>query len=169
MRWKSFIVFLFGLAVLNASDLRDAMSVSSLHIGPDFLLIFLVFFALNCDRQDAIVISFAIGFSADISSAAMLIGPCTISYVLIGGMISLFRRQVVMKRFIYQSMMLFFAGSLVGILTELLVFVKSGAVYLNTYPYILLTALYTAVIGPVMWLLVSRPMDLFFNTKPNYN
>lgn len=166
MRWKSFFIFLFGLSVINASSVRDAISMSSLHIGPDLLLIFLVFFALSCDRQDAILISFAIGFAADVSSAAMLMGPCTISYGLLGGMISLFRRQVVMRRFVYQSIMLFFAGALAGGLVELLVSVKSGTIDFNMYPFILLTALYSAVIGPVIWLVLNRPLSLFFIEKP---
>ena len=167
MRWKSFLVFLVALTVINASTLRDAMSLSSLHIGPDFLLIFLVFFAINCDRPDAIVVSFAIGFAADISSAAMVIGPYAISYGLLGGAISLFRRQVIMRRFIYQSMTVFFAGAISGVLVELLVSVKSGAMSLDTYPCILLSALYTAVIGPLIWVLVKRPLNLFFIERAN--
>ena len=167
MRWKIFLVFRVVLTVISVSNIRDVWSVSSLHIGPDLLLIFLVFFALNCDRQDAIPVSFAIGFAADVSSVAMLMGPYSISYCLLGGMISLFRKQVVMKKFIYQSMMIFFAGVIGGILTELLVSVKLGAMCPNAYSAVLLTALYSALIGPVIWKLFSKPLNLFFAEKPN--
>jgi len=169
MRWKSLLIFLVALAIINASNLRDAMSVSSLHISPDFLLVFLVFFAVNCERHDAIVVSFAIGFAADISSSAMLIGPYAISYGLLGGVISLFRKQVVMRRFIYQSMSLFFTGSIGGFVAEFLISVKSGSMYPDMYPCVLLTSLYTALIGPLVWLLAKRALSLFFVARPNYS
>ena len=169
MRWKSLFVFLFFLAVINASSLRDAVSVSSFHIGPDLLLILLVFFALSCDRQDAILVSFAIGFVADVSSVSMVMGPYTISYGLLGGLISLFRRQVVMRRYIYQSIMLFFAGAAAGMLAEFLVSLKSGAIYIDQYPLVLYTALYSAVIGPLIWLVLRWPLGLFFVEKAGFN
>lgn len=167
MRWKSLLVFLIAITIINVSAISDAISISSLNIAPDFLLIFLVFFAINCDRNDAIIVSFAIGFAADIFSPAMMMGPCAISYGLIGGLISLFRKQVVMKRFIYQSMTIFFTAAIAGSLAELLVSVKSAAIDVNTYPSILLTALYTALIGPVIWMLLDRPLTLFFVERPN--
>ncbi len=151
MRWKRFLVFLFAVTVINASSLRDIVSVSSLHIGPDLLLILLVYFAASCNRSDTILASFLIGFAADVSSVAMLIGPYMISYGLLGGLISLFRRQVIRNRMLYQSIAIFIIGTSAGILAELLIFAKSGEIAPNIGSVILLTSLYSAVIGPVIW------------------
>lgn len=151
MRWIRFLVFLCAVTVLNASNLRDIVSVSDLHIGPDILLIFLVYFAVSCNRQDTILISFLIGFAADVSSVAMLIGPYTISYGLLGGLISLFRRQVIRKRMLYQSIAIFSIGTIAGILAELLIFAKSGAMAPNIGSVVLLTSFYSAVVGPFIW------------------
>jgi rod shape-determining protein MreD len=127
------------------------VSVSSLNTGPDILLIILVYFAANCNRSNTILVSFLIGFAADVSSVAMLIGPYTISYGLLGGLISLFRRQVIRKRMLYQSMAIFSIGTIAGSLAELLIFAKSGEIAPNIGSVILLTSLYSAVIGPFIW------------------
>ncbi len=165
MRWKRFLVFLFAVTVINASSLRDIVSVSSLHIGPDLLLILLVYFAASCNRSDTILASFLIGFSADVSSVAMLIGPYTISYGLLGGLLSLFRRQAIRKSMLYQSIAIFGMGTIGGILAELLISVKSGEISLNTSAVVLLTAFYSAVVGPVIWKLLA-PRTRSFLWKP---
>jgi rod shape-determining protein MreD len=151
MRWTRFLVFLFAITVIHASNLRDMVSVSSLNTGPDILLIILVYFAANCNRSNTILVSFLIGFAADVSSVAMLIGPYTISYGLLGGLLSLFRRQVIRKRMLYQSIAIFSIGIAGGILAELLIFAKSGAMGANTISVVLLTSFYSAVVGPLIW------------------
>ena len=151
MRWIRFLVFLFAITVINASNLRDMVSVSSLNTGPDILLIFLVYFAVSCNRTNTILISFLIGFAADVSSAAMLIGPYTISYGLLGGFLSVFRRQVIRRRMLYQAIAIFSIGTIGGILAELLIVVKSGAMSANTISLVLLTSFYSAVVGSLIW------------------
>lgn len=151
MRWLRFLGFLFVVTVINASNLRDMVSVSSLSAGPDILLIFMVYFAASCSRPDTILVSFLIGFAVDVSSVTMLIGPYTISYCLLGGLLSLFHKGAIRKRMIYQAIAIFGVGIIGGILAELLTFAKSGSMPADTINVVFLTALYSAVVGPFIW------------------
>ena len=166
MRWIRFLVFLFAVTVINASNLRDMVSVSSLNTGPDILLIFLVYFAVSCNRTNTILVSFLIGFAADVSSVAMLIGPYTISYGLLGGLLSLFRKQVIRRRMLYQAIAIFGIGAIGGILAELLIFAKSGEIPPNIGSVVLLTSFYSAVVGPVIWKFSSSLTRLSLWKRP---
>lgn len=160
MRWKRFLIFLFAITIINASNLRDMVSISSLNIGPDILLIFLLYIAVGCNRSDTILASFLIGFAADVSSVAMVIGPYTVSYGLLGGLLSLFRRKVIGKRMVYQSIAIFMLAAIGGLLAEFLIFVKSGEIPPNVSDTVLLTAFYSAVVGPLIWKLFASSLRL---------
>ena len=108
MRWIRFTIVLFIMTLLNSGNVLNIISVSDLNIRPDVLVILLVFFAVNCRTIDAMVISFAIGFAADISGTC--IGPYTITFGLLGSMISQMRKVVIMKKMMHQAMAIFFIG-----------------------------------------------------------
>ncbi len=82
MRWMRFSIFLLVVTLLNAGNLLNTISVSSLNIRPNLLVILLVFFAGSCPGFEAITASFAIGFAADISGPVM--GPAFLSFGLFG-------------------------------------------------------------------------------------
>ena len=152
MRWVRFSVVLLIVTLLNTVNL---LSVGSLDIRPDLLLIFLLFCVSNCEGYDAIIASFAIGFAADISGVYPTMGPYVISFGLFGSMISQARRVLIMKRPVYQAFAIFFTGLFAGGLAQALIFFRTGQAAVNPVMVLLATAFYSALLGPFVWLLFS--------------
>ncbi len=163
MRWIRFFVFLLLGALLNAGNILNVISVSSLHIKPDLLLITLVFFAINISATDAIVASFVIGFAADVSGGTM--GPCMITFGVLGSFISQLQRVVVMKRMIHQATAIFVIALVAGGMVQLLWSFKTDEPISNVYRMILGGAAYSAVAGPLVWMFLSR-MALWLGAQP---
>ena len=150
MRWLRFAVFILIVTVLQAS-LLGIVAVTQLNIRPNLLLILLVFFAIYCNTTDAIITSFAIGFAADISIASVM-GSHTISFGLLGTALAYLHRVIAIRKMPYQSLAIFVIGSLAGALAHLLALLKGQAAISNIYTVILGTALYSAIVGPVLFL-----------------
>ena len=150
MRWARFSIILLVITILNTGDMLDLISVGSLHIRPDLLLIILVFFASNCGMFEAIIASFVIGFAADISGSVM--GPYTISFGLFGSLISQLRKVIIMKRMIHQCGAIVATGLLAGGLACLLAFFKTHELAPNIYVALAGMAVYSGIIGPFIWL-----------------
>ncbi len=163
IRWIRFFVFLLLATLLNAGNILNVISVSSLHIKPDLLLITLVFFAINIATTDAIAASFVIGFAADISSGTM--GPCMITFGVVGSFISQLQRVVVMKRMIHQAAAIFVIALVAGGMVQLLSSFKTDEAMSNVYRMILGGAAYSAVAGPLVWMFLSR-MALWLGAQP---
>ena len=153
MRWVRFSIVLLVCTLLNASNLLNTISVGSLNIRPDFLLILLVFLAINCEVYEAIIVSFAIGFAADISGPAM--GPCSISFGLFGCLITQMRKVVIMKRTVHQALAIFVTGLIAGGLAQVLTSFKTAETGSNVYVVVVGTALYSGVVGPIIWFVFS--------------
>jgi len=153
MRWFRFSILLLFLTLLDAGNLLNSISLSGFNIRPDLLLILLVFAAINCETSDAIIASFAIGFAADISGSA--IGPFTISFGLVGSLISQMHKVVIMKRIVHQAAAIFVTGVVVGVLVQFLTFFKTGETASNVYIIVLGSCFYSALVGPVIWLGLS--------------
>ena len=149
MRWSRFLVFLLLITILNASDMLDFVSVSSLHVRPNLLFVILVFFAGNCSMYEAIIASFAIGFAADISSSVM--GPYTISFGLLGSLISQLRTVIITKRMIHQCGAVAATGLLAGGLAHILILLKTQELAPNIYIALAGTAIYSGIIAPFLW------------------
>jgi len=135
--------------LLNAGNLLNSVSLSSFNIRPDLLLVLLVFLAINCETTDAVTASFIVGFAADISGTS--IGPCTISFGLIGSVISQMHKVVIMKRMVHQAAAIFVTGIITGVLVQFLTFFKTGETASNVYVVVFGTCLYSALVGPVIW------------------
>ncbi|HUS73074.1 MAG TPA: rod shape-determining protein MreD [Sedimentisphaerales bacterium] len=150
MRWLRFAVFILIVTVLQAS-LLDIVAVTKLNIRPNLLLTLLVFFAIYCNTTDAIITSFAIGFVADISIASAM-GSQTISFGLFGTALAYLHRVIAIRKMPYQSLAIFITGSLIGALAHLLALLKGQAAISNIYTVILGTALYSAIVGPFLFL-----------------
>ncbi len=163
MRWIRFFVFLPLATLLNAGNILNVISVSSLHIKPDLLLITLVFFAINIATTDAIVASFAIGFAADISGGTM--GPCMITFGVLGSFISQLQRVVVMKRMVHQATAIFVIALVAGGMVQLLSSFKTDEPMSNVYRMILGGAAYSALAGPLVWMFLST-MALWLGAQP---
>jgi rod shape-determining protein MreD len=166
MRWVRFSIFLLVVTLLHAGNLINTISVSSFNIKPDLLLILLVFLAVNCDPSEAMIVSFAIGFAADISGSSM--GPHFISFGLFGFVISQMRKVVIMKRMVHQAAAIAITGLIAGALTQILVFFKTDEAPSNVYVMLVGTSIYSGIIGPVVWLIFSAISGWLGVRKPRY-
>ena len=149
IRWMRFFLVLLVVTVLNSGKLLGLISVSSLNIRPDLLVIMLVFISVNSSADDAILASFMIGFAADISGAAM--GPYTIAFGLFGSFLAQLQKVLVMKKIIHQAMSIFVMAMLTGLLAQLLMYFKMDEPVSNYFRMVAGTAFYSAGVGPVMW------------------
>lgn len=149
MRWLRFTLILLLVSLLQASSISNAAAVTALHIRPDFLLILLVFFALNCDTYDAVIASFAIGFAADITGAVM--GPFFLVFGILGSVLTHIRQVILLRRTLHQAIIIFVVGLTAGTIAKLLALFKiqSGDSY--GFWYLAGTALYSALV----WFLVK--------------
>jgi len=145
MRW-----FRFAVLTLIATLLQAGLLVH-LSIKPDLLLILLVFFAINCKNTDVIITSFTIGFAADITPGSTM-GPQIISFGLFGTLLAEVHNIVVIKKMPYQSLAIFIIGFLTAALAYFLSFLKAGPVIANIYTELFWTPLYSAIVGPFLFL-----------------
>ena len=99
-----FFLVLLVVTLLNSGKLLGLISVTSLNVRPDLLVIMLVFISVNSSAEDAILASFMIGFAADISGVAM--GPYTISFGLFGSFLAQLQKVLVMKKIIHPLVIL---------------------------------------------------------------
>jgi len=153
MRWERVGIIILLASLLNAGNLLNTIAIGDNNIRPDLLLILMVFFAINSGTLEATIISFAIGFAADISSAAM--GPAMISFGLFGTLISQFRKVVIMKRMTHQALAIFVMAIIAGGFTQILTHFKMGQNLSNVYSALFWTAVYSGLIGPLVWAMFS--------------
>ena len=153
MRWIRFSIILLLTAIINTGDMLDLISVGSLHIRPDLLLILMVFFASNCGMFEAVIASFVIGFAADISGSAM--GPYTVSFGLFGSLISQLRKVIITKGMLHQCGAIIATGIVAGGFAHMLFFFKTHEVTANIHIALAGTAVYSGIISPFIWLGLS--------------
>ena len=150
MRWIRLSVFILLVTILQASNLLDLIAVTELHIKPDFLLILMVFLALNCSYEHAIITSFATGFAADLIGSVM--GPYIISFGCLGSLVAHIRSVITVNNVLLQSVTIFVTSILVGILAQVLSLLKGQAITFDTYTMLFGRSLYSAVFWPfVFW------------------
>ena len=153
MRWVRFSIVLLVVTVLNAGNLLNTVAIGGLSIKPDLLLIIMVFFAANCPAFEAIIASFAIGLAADISGAVM--GPAVITFGILGSLISQMRKVIIMKRMIHQAFAIAITAMLAGTLTQILSSFKTDQARSNAFVVLFGTAIYSGIIGPLIWVVFS--------------
>ena len=149
MRWIRFTILLVAITLLNVSSLMDLIAFGSLNIRPDLLLILLVFATMNCNIHDTVLISFAIGFAADISGVAM--GPSTLVFGVVGCIVSLTRQVVTMKRMVHQGLAVFVVGFIAGLLVQFFTLLKTGQAATSMFRVVSGTAMYSAIAAPFLW------------------
>lgn len=153
MRWIRFSIVLLVLTLLNASDLLSNIAIGKYNIKPDFLLIALVFFAINCNTYEAIIASFAIGLCKDLSGTCM--GPHFITFGILGSVSSQLRKVVIMKRMTHQGVVIFAMGIAALTLVQILSYFKIGKSSIDFAVVLLGTAAYSGLFGPVLWYIMS--------------
>lgn len=127
------------------------LALTNLGIKPNVLLALLVFFTIYCNTTDAIITSFIIGFAADISIGSVM-GSQTISFGLFGTILAYLNRLIAIKNFPYQAFVIFITGCLTGSLAHFLALLKGLSPVANVFTVIMGTALFSAVIGPFLFL-----------------
>ena len=119
---------------------------------PDLLIILLVFFAIYYSTSDAIISSFTIGFAADLVGSPMPMGPQMISFGLFGTLLAYLHRVIAIKRMPYQALAIFGTSVLTGATTYLLAYITKGEpVAANIYTVVLVTSLYSGIVGPFLF------------------
>ena len=116
------------------------------------LLILLVFFAIYFHTSEAIISSFTIGFAADLIGSPMPMGPQMISFGLFGTLLAYLNRVIAIKRMPYQALAVFVTSVLTGLLSYLLAYVTGEPFAGNIYTVVFLTALYSSIVGPFLFL-----------------
>ena len=145
MHWFRFAVLVLLATVLQASVLAD------LNSKPDLLLILLVFFAVYCDTSDAIICSFVIGFAADLIGQTM--GPQMISYGIFGSALAYLHRVITIRKIPYQIVAIFITALLANSLACLLNFLKGEPSPPKIFAPLFGIALYSSIVGPILFLL----------------
>ena len=160
MKWLRPAVLIFVVAVLQAG-LINILEISSMRIKPDLLLILMVSLAIFSDLRDAIILSFVIGFIADVIATGQPMGPRTISFGLIGTLLSNVHNVLLLRKLPHQIAAVFFSGLLAGSISNFLIFVATQLPVSNSFFSLFASSLYSCLISPFLIL----PISLLINIK----
>ncbi|MFC1676556.1 rod shape-determining protein MreD [Planctomycetota bacterium] len=149
MRWVRLAVFIL-IATLLQQGLVNLIAFSNSEIKPDLLLISLVFFAIYYNTTEAIIISFVIGFAADLIGGPM--GTGIISFGIFGTLLAYLHRVVSLRSPPYQAIAIFIIGIASGTMIYLLGFLKGQPNIEKIWSFLLWSSLYSAVLGPFFFL-----------------
>ena len=153
MYWIRFTIVLLLITLLNAGNLLNGLWIHTWNIRPDFLLIALVFFAINCTGHEAIIVSFAIGFAADISGSVM--GPYFIAYGMFGTLLWHLRKVIIINRAFHQAVVILAIGIAGGCLAQMLIHFKTHQMVSNLFSTLFWTSFFSGLIAPFMWQFLS--------------
>lgn len=146
MQWLRFAVLLCVVTVVQAGLLEH------FDIRPDLLLILLVFFAVYSDTSHAIITSFIIGLAADIIVFGSLVGPKMISFGLCGTLLAYLHRVIAIRRISYQAVAIILAAVLTAAAAHSLALLRGQQTPTNLFSTLLATPLFSAVVGPFLFL-----------------
>lgn len=144
------------LATVLQASLIDVISVSG--TKPDLLLILLAFFAINREMDDAIITSFAIGFAHDIIGPS--VGPGFLSLGLLGTALCYFKQFITIKTMPMQAFAIFVLGFITAYSSAILSRFQADIPIQHIYGSFLGTPLYSAVVGPFLFLPTAWWMNI---------
>jgi cell shape-determining protein MreD len=159
MRWPRFAVLVLIITLLQAGWV-DLIAVTRLNVTPDLLLIAMVFFAIHCNTYEAIISSFALGLAADVASTGFSMGPWLISLGVFGTGLAYLNRVISIRKKSYEAIAIFLAGLGTGGLAHLLAFFAGRSAGWGGFETLAGTAIYSAVIGPFLFLLFNWLMNI---------
>ncbi|MFH1614911.1 MAG: rod shape-determining protein MreD [Planctomycetota bacterium] len=146
MRWLRFAAVVLIVVLLRLSNIDDLIAVTRFGIKPDPFLILLVFFAVQCSGHDAIIISFVLGFAADLVGGAM--GVHMISFGLLGSLLWQINQVIVVRKSMHFAAAIFVTGFCSEFIIHFLTALKLADRPANTYLLVFGTSVYSAAIGP---------------------
>ena len=158
MNWPRFAVLLLITTFLQARWI-DTIAVTNLRVTPDLLLIAMVFFAVRCNESEAIITSFVLGFAADVAASGFSMGPLIISFGVFGTALSYLHRFIAIKKAPHEAITIFVISLGTGCLAWLLARV-AGQSRPGGMGALLGTSIYSAVLGPVLFLLLDWLMHI---------
>jgi rod shape-determining protein MreD len=159
MRWVRFAALVLVASILQIGPV-GLLGIQG--VRPDLLLILLVFFAVRSNPRDAILASFAIGFVADLVSTTMgLMGPRIISFGLFGSLLADVSSVISPRRAMHQAVIILLMGGLTAGLSYLLTLLRTGAVATSLTTELLWQPLYSALLGPFLFLPIGWWMRLY--------
>jgi rod shape-determining protein MreD len=159
MHWPRFAVLVLIATLLQKSWI-DTIAVTDLRVTPDLLLIALTFFAIRCNETETIISSFALGFAADIAAPGFSLGPMIISFGVFGTGLSYLHRLIAIKKVPHEAITIFAIGAGTGCLAWLLARVAGQTPRLGGFGALIGTSIYSAVLGPVLFLLLDWLMRI---------
>ncbi|MBA4397356.1 MAG: rod shape-determining protein MreD [Syntrophus sp. (in: bacteria)] len=154
MRWFLFSLILLAAAILDAGNLLNLVALGSWHTRPSILVTVLVFVSLSTRQNDAIGGAFATGLAADI--VGWLIGPHLICYGIFGMLLNSMGRVLDIRRPWYQAITVFFAYLLTEMPAGWLDAWKTGQAHPDLFWKVFSTALYSAIVAPLLWWILSQ-------------
>jgi len=157
MHWIRFAILILATMVLQAS-LGDAMAVTSRDVRPNLLLAVMVYFAVYGLPADAVVTSFVVGLACDL--IGWTVGPQMISFGLCGTVLSTVRRYIQIRKVPYQAIVILAAGAISSGLSRVLSQAKGVPVPEDILSHVLLGPLYSAVLGPMVFIPLEWLMQL---------
>lgn len=158
MHWVRFGIVILIVAVLQASWV-DTIAVTRFDIAPDLLLIVMVFFATRCETSEVVISSFMLGFLADIVAMG-LTGPRTISFGVLGTGLAYMHGVIAVKKPSHEAVVILVSGIIAGTASPLLSRLAGQSPKSFGYGVLLGTSIYSAAIGPVLFWLLSRVMQI---------
>ncbi len=159
MRWPRFAILVLITTLLQASWV-DAIAVTRLNVVPDLLLIVMVFFAIRCNPTEAIISSFALGFAADIVAMGFPMGPRIISFGLFGTGLAYLHRIITIRKMPQEAIAILVVGFGAGGLAVGLSFLAGQSPRPGVWGVLAGTSIYSAVLGPFLFLLLEWAMRI---------
>jgi rod shape-determining protein MreD len=180
MRWVPFIIVAYLAAVLQAS-LGRILVIERLGfgpIGPDVMAMVAIFVALWVrSGAEVIVAVWTLGMLVDLTTGSgvgvtTVVGPMTIAYSAAAGLLLRIReglfRERALPQMIVAALFVVLAHTIWALLQAML---GRGAVSFATFGRTMLqivaSAVYTAILMPLMHTLLSAVRGLLFNAPPN--
>ena len=153
MAWIFYAIIIVVFTILNAGNLTNFMAITELNIKPDLMTVIMACLISYSSSKDAIGIAFFTGFMADISGTS--IGPCMLAYGIVGSIYSSLRNVMEFGRIRYQALIIFAITFLVLSISEPLTMWKTADTMPRIFLRILVTSIYSAIVGPAIWQLAA--------------
>ncbi len=176
MRWIPFFIFAY-LFVLVQTTLGKILTLERLTIGPvgpDLIVLFAVFLALNIRNvTDGMLVGWVLGTLIDLTTAggpgsATCVGPMAILFALAVWIIfglrdAIFHRRALTQMILATAFCLLTHGLWVSAQSLLAAGSISASVYGRMLLQVLLSAVYTGLLMPLVYFLLSAPRGWILN------
>lgn len=153
MRWFSFILILLIATLLESGNLLNLFAIGGWYIRPSILITLLVYYSLACRTQDAIICAFMIGLAADITTR--LIGPHMLVFGSLGLLLNQCNQILLVQRAHFKAIIIFAVYFVAQTMTHWLGLIKGQLYPDGYYTVIFFTAIYSAIVGPVVWSILA--------------